>query len=216
MCNLCFSLQLSPTEWTVLKKCLPNLEKLMKKPINSCLKDMVSCIITYMATHGVAGGSSSYEEIMQTCVSKLYEHTNETLRREDIESTEILETCLNPKNANQEQSSNAANATSMDNPIAGIDFPHSSDKTSSLASSLEEMLKLNRDLNKKIDEFTSFERAIQDIKDTSIPIKGHGLIAVGKLLSSRDKETLCYKKELLSIFQVSQNVLLIKKKKNLN
>lgn len=168
---------------------------------------MVSCIITYMATHGVAGGSSSYEEIMQTCVSKLYEHTNETLRKEDIESDEIPEMDFNHENANQEQSS-SANAPFMDNPMAAMNFPQSSDKTSSLASDLEEMLKLNRDLNKKIDEFTSFERAIQDIKDTSIPIKGHGLIAVGKLLSSRDKETLCYKKELLSIFQVSQNVLL--------
>lgn len=174
----------------------------MKKPINSCLKDMVSCIITYMATHGVAGGSSSYEEIMQTCVSKLYEHTSETLRKDDFEYEDIPEANFNPENINEEQPSGAS-ATCMGNPLAGMNFPQSSDKTSSLASSLEEMLKLNRDLNKKIDEFTSFERAIQDIKDTSIPIKGHGLIAVGKLLSSRDKETLCYKKELLSIFQVS-------------
>lgn len=179
----------------------------MKKPINSCLKDMVSCIITYMATHGVAGGSSSYEEIMQTCVSKLYEHTNETLRKEDIESSEIPEMDFNHENANKELLS-SANAIFMDNPMGAMNFPQSSDKTSSLASDLEEMLKLNRDLNKKIDEFTSFERAIQDIKDTSIPIKGHGLIAVGKLLSSRDEETLCYKKELLSIFQVSRSVLL--------
>lgn len=193
--------ELSPSEWAVLNKCLPSLEKLMKKPINSCLKDMVSCIITYMATHGVAGGSNSYEEIMRTCISKLYEHTNETLKSEESigESSESAETDCSHRTTQGESSS--TNTSFMNIPLDGIPFPESSDKTSSLASDLEEMLKLNRDLNKKIDEFTSFEKAIQDIKDTSIPIKGHGLIAVGKLLSSRDKETLCYKKELLSIFQ---------------
>lgn len=155
-----------------------------------------------MATHGVAGDSSSYEEIMQTCISKLYEHTSETLRKEDstAESGNASDTCYGHVNAKEGQSS-SANASFRHSALSGMHFPEDSEDMCGLATDLEELVKLKRDFTAK--EFTSFEKAVQDIKDTSIPVKGHGLIALGKLLSSRDKETLCYRKELLSIFQVS-------------
>lgn len=191
--------ELSTDEWVILKKCLPSLEKLMKKPINSYIKDMVFCIITFMATHGVAGGDTPYEEIMQKCISKLYHQPNDAVDKEFCELGAGDSSHKNHEPGLSFFSDPSAMREFFENPSgANAD---SSDRSSDLASDLELMLKLNRDLNKKIDELTSFEKAIREIKDSSIPIKGHGLIAVQKLLSNRDKETLCYKKELLAIFQ---------------
>lgn len=180
----------------------------MTKEISPYLRDMVFCAISFLATRGIVGGFCSYEDMMQNCLSKLHD-TSDSLKKEqnknDMDNTDQCNESSKPPK--QEQSS--ASFPSIEEVLKDVGDLNSADKSSKLAADLDLMLKLNQDLNEKIDELTLFEKAIQDIKDSSIPIKGHGLIAIGKLLSNRDKEALLHKKELLAIFQVCWETIYI-------
>ena len=51
------------------------------------------------------------------------------------------------------------------------------------------------------DGGSSFHRALQDLKDPLIPVQGHGLITLTKLIEKRDPETMSNSSTLLTIFR---------------
>ena len=50
---------------------------------------------------------------------------------------------------------------------------------------------------------SSFHQALQDLKDPLVPVQGHGLIALTRLVEKKDPETLAHSSELLAIFKAS-------------
>ncbi|KAK3858629.1 hypothetical protein Pcinc_035187 [Petrolisthes cinctipes] len=48
---------------------------------------------------------------------------------------------------------------------------------------------------------SSYQEAMEDLFSPLLPVRGHALLALGKLLEKRDKETLAHSKQLFSIFQ---------------
>ncbi|XP_018322428.1 uncharacterized protein LOC108735101 isoform X2 [Agrilus planipennis] len=58
-----------------------------------------------------------------------------------------------------------------------------------------------KNLKKDAKEITNFEKALQDVFDPLLPIRGHGLLSLAKLLEQKDEETMKKKQYLLNIFQ---------------
>ena len=52
-----------------------------------------------------------------------------------------------------------------------------------------------------IDRASSFHRALQDLKDPLLPVQGHGLITLTKLIEKRNPETMSNSSILLTIFR---------------
>ena len=52
-----------------------------------------------------------------------------------------------------------------------------------------------------IDRGSSFHHALQDLKDPLLPVQGHGLITLAKLIEKRDPETMSNSSILLTIFR---------------
>lgn len=53
------------------------------------------------------------------------------------------------------------------------------------------------------DEKTDFQKAWFDASDPLVPVQGHGLLTLSKLVLAKDKETLQHKDQLLHLFQKS-------------
>ncbi|XP_044267137.1 transport and Golgi organization protein 6 homolog [Tribolium madens] len=52
------------------------------------------------------------------------------------------------------------------------------------------------------DEKTEFEEALEDVYDPLLPVRGHGLLTLSKLLEKKDKQALERKQYLLNLFQL--------------
>ena len=50
---------------------------------------------------------------------------------------------------------------------------------------------------------TSFSQVLQDLKDPLVPVRGHGLIALARLIERRDPEVLARSSELLAVLEAS-------------
>lgn len=55
---------------------------------------------------------------------------------------------------------------------------------------------------KKVEEPSNFEKAVQDICDPLLPVRGHGLLALAKLVEEKDVDVFERKQFVLNIFQV--------------
>ena len=52
------------------------------------------------------------------------------------------------------------------------------------------------------EEKLSYEAALKDIADDEVAFRGHGLIALTKLVEAKDEETISHISEVITIFQV--------------
>lgn len=55
------------------------------------------------------------------------------------------------------------------------------------------------------DRATPFQQALEDVRDRLVPIKGHGLMSLSKLIQSKDEEALSESQLLLTIFRENLN-----------
>ncbi|XP_066983576.1 transport and Golgi organization protein 6 homolog isoform X2 [Macrobrachium rosenbergii] len=83
--------------------------------------------------------------------------------------------------------------------------PHLSNQTSSKSthgkvSNPVNMVKTEDDSSHKR---SSYSEAMKDVVSHMLPIRGHGLLALSKLIEERDDETLSHKEQLLALFQHS-------------
>ncbi len=77
------------------------------------------------------------------------------------------------------------------------------DSTSeNLSVGLQESLPLQTTWTES-DSCTAFSKALDDVKDPLIPVKGHGLLALARLLQRRDPGTVANQEELLVLFRES-------------
>ncbi|EFA04066.1 transport and Golgi organization protein 6 [Tribolium castaneum] len=52
------------------------------------------------------------------------------------------------------------------------------------------------------DEKTNFEKALEDVCDPLLPVRGHGLLTLSKLIEKKDKQAVQRKQYLLNLFQL--------------
>jgi hypothetical protein len=55
---------------------------------------------------------------------------------------------------------------------------------------------------KSHDEKTEFDKALEDVYDPLLPVRGHGLLVLSKLVEKKDKQAVERKQYLLNLFQV--------------
>lgn len=60
----------------------------------------------------------------------------------------------------------------------------------------------NRNFKDDSKDFSEFEKAWHDLSDPLLPVRGHAILALSKLILARDPETIANKHKLLAIFQV--------------
>ena len=79
-------------------------------------------------------------------------------------------------------------------------------KVASKASSKEEVAEncsSHVNASSSFGDQTSFSQVLQDLKDPLVPIRGHGLIALARLIERKDPEALARSSELLAVLEAS-------------
>lgn len=71
-----------------------------------------------------------------------------------------------------------------------------------LIGGVEDAFVENKQPEEEAKELSNFEKAIQDICDPLLPVRGHGLLALARLVEEKDKDIFERKQFILNIFQV--------------
>ncbi|KAG8180903.1 hypothetical protein JTE90_020134 [Oedothorax gibbosus] len=184
--------QLTPADWASLKLCLPSLQTLQMSDVDLDLKEIIFSIIIHIATHGAAckNGIEAMKDIMTSLpdTANLANVPSEQCLMEIIERYErecslgAQSVMSKPPNMNDSRSRSSKKGASGKKNAP----KHSSKKSKESASKKRE---------------SPYEAAVKDVKSSSIPMRGHGLISLGTLLKEKDEATLQSKKDLLNIFQ---------------
>ncbi|KFM81853.1 Transmembrane and coiled-coil domain-containing protein 7, partial [Stegodyphus mimosarum] len=196
--------QLTSSHWAILKKCLPNLQKLQKSKIDIYLKQMVSSILTFIATHGAACENDACADVMKEFIANMSELSNKRAKdlkgvqtRKGTSNKKSNKTC--PSRKHISDSSNISEGAGCSRQSTGDikSEPQAVKDVDNVVSDVSNM-DLGSSVNKKD---STFQAAMHDLKDSLVPVRGHGLISLGKLLQQRDAEAVHNKEQLLKIFQ---------------
>ncbi|XP_035223273.1 transport and Golgi organization protein 6 homolog isoform X1 [Stegodyphus dumicola] len=197
--------QLTSAHWALLKRCLPNLQKLQKSNIDICLKQMVSSILTFIATHGAACENDACADVMKEFIANMSELSNQ--RAKNLKGSQARKginkksnkTCSSRKHTSD--SSNISEGAGCSRRSSDNVKPEPQKKSVKDVDNIVSGIS-NMDLGSSVSKKEStFQAAMNDLKHSLVAVRGHALISLGKLLQQRDAETLHNKEELLKMFQ---------------
>lgn len=170
--------KMSSQDWVGLKDLLPYLEEVAQCKNNEGILLLVEQLRNLVLTHGVVEDTNiACENVKIGNVVKNHERRSTTL------SVRV----------NGAKESNTDASVKVDVSSSSENFQ----ENMNAATSVSEM--------KPKTSWTrnTFEEAMEDLFSPLLPIRGHAILTLGKLIQKRDKETLSHKEHLLSIFQFS-------------
>ncbi|GBN46071.1 Transport and Golgi organization protein 6 [Araneus ventricosus] len=205
--------QLTPADWSSLKKCLPSLKKLQKSDIDSDLKEIIFSIIIHIATHGAACKNGI--EIVKDFVTNFPDHASVALKPSEQSLLDLVEkfdrecnlsaqsikskppSCI----ASSNESCSKASSSSVKRTQSEKGVPKHNTNSSKKSSDSAKISKLDESASKKKD--SPYMLAMRDARTSLVHIKGNGLISLVNLLKEKDEETLQNKKEVLKTLRKS-------------
>lgn len=212
--------KMSSEDWTGLKCLLPALEEVVKSSHDEAVLLLVEQLKNIVLTHGavtVEPGTVLEAKKLRESASSLYKRkdltTNGLLhdsKRESIKS-EVKTSDIGNSGEVKKESFLTVEKASDRNKSSEFRLKAHSDFSSKICGKSDPQVKKEQDIQKDTkheeDEVnskkseSSYQEAMEDLFSPLLPIRGHALLALGKLLDRRDKETMAHSKQLFSIFQ---------------
>ncbi|XP_071523872.1 transport and Golgi organization protein 6 homolog isoform X2 [Panulirus ornatus] len=170
--------KMSSQDWVGLKDLLPYLEEVAQSKNNEGILLLVEQLRNLVLTHGVVEDTNIACENVKI---------GNVVKNHERRSTTLIVRVNGAKESNTDASVKVDVSSSSEN----------FQENMNAATSVSEM--------KPKTSWTrnTFEEAMEDLFSPLLPIRGHAILTLGKLIQKRDKETLSHKEHLLSIFQFS-------------
>ncbi|GFY42337.1 transport and Golgi organization protein 6 homolog [Trichonephila inaurata madagascariensis] len=197
--------QLTIADWNALKQCLPSLKMLQQSDIDMDLKEIIFSIIIHIATDGAACKNGG--EVDKNMVDP--DDPNSILNNEQslLELVEQFERqCSLSSQSIRSRSplmvaSSESCSSSSSNTQSEKDVPKHSEDSSDNSSESPRTPKPGEFVSRKLE--TGYVASMRDIKANLVHIKGHGVIALLKLLKTRDEEALENRHEVMKTLRKS-------------
>lgn len=164
-------------DWRGLKDILPSLEKVAQSKSNEFVMLFVERLRNLVLTHGAEEGTKVPVE--NTNVGNFVEN------HESRSSTALNMRLNDTKESNTDACVKVEISSSSENFQENIN-----------AATFVSKIKVETSWNR-----STYEEAMEDLFSPLLPIRGHALLTLGKLIEKRDEETMSHKEHLLLIFQ---------------
>ena len=216
------ALKLTSCDWSALQSLVPLLEQMLALDLNDLVEDLVlglkQTILTFGSVETVKNeeldnwrdkfskkqSKSLIREINKCKIDDNNSSVGESnldisfkkLKRELDEDDDVVD--------HNEVSSSFPSSSSVYNPMSDPSHDVSNSKQISISSShncndLPASHYSSNDL--PASHYSSYKEAMEEIYSPLIPVRGHALLSLSKLLDSRDKEALENKNKLLKLFE---------------
>ncbi|KAK7080604.1 Transport and Golgi organization protein 6 [Halocaridina rubra] len=190
-------------DWQGLKLLLPSLENMENNISDEAVLLFVENLRNLLLTHGVVNsfpdtGRISSNNENETIQSSQDVHNKEAVNVENNPQLESQE--LHPKNKStleyscQDPMDNVSQ-TIKSNPDL------KTDKKTKLQRDIEVHTTTQSREKMQSIKTSSYQEAMEDLVSPILPTRGHGLLALGKLIEKRDPDTISHKEQLLTLFQ---------------
>lgn len=199
--------KMSSEDWTGLKCLLPALEEVVKSSSDEAVLLLVEQLKNLVLTHGAV----TVEPKTVSEAKKLRESASSLYKSKGL--TDALLYDSKPGNIQSEvkasniESSEKVKKESFATVKKVSDENITSESRLKVQSELKKEKGIQKDKNHEEDRVNSnksegsYQEAMEDLFSPLLPIRGHALLALGKLLERRDKETMAHSRQLFSIFQ---------------
>lgn len=196
-----FTFQLTLEEKQGLKVLLPLLQDLSEQHPDPSIQEMASDLRIAIATHGLILSDSlnPANQNPEKSHDKLNSNQNSPKPESGSENANGNRPAANQKarsssggNLNKSDSLDSESKKPLIEVISSVDFDEEVTKDSKIDRKLESSTE---------DKSSPYRAAIQCLLDPLLPVRGHGLIQLGKLLQSWDEEAMSNCDMLLKIFE---------------
>ncbi|GFT37705.1 transport and Golgi organization protein 6 homolog [Nephila pilipes] len=183
--------QLTYADWHALKLCLPSLKLLQESDIDMDLKEIIFSIIIHIATHGTVckddeeltrDNPPDVRAILNSSDQNLLELVEQFQRQCTLSSQSVISKSPLMMESSESCSSSSSHTHSEK------DVPKYLEDSSNNSNESSRIPKPGEFVSRKLD--SGYISSMRDIKTSLVHIKGHGIIALNKLLKARDEETL--------------------------
>ena len=216
------ALQMTDEDQKTLTGFIPLLQNVIITTNNSSIKSMASSLRVAIATYGKVWPGMDFAELYaneckkENPSEKPHQLITELSDNPHAETSSKKETAAaknskksNKKNKKKRSVNSSSSSISKDavedaispkNPLAessnGHTVPKQTDQTSSSDSSKKKI-----SVNPKISKSSELQDALKETYDSFIPVQGHGLITLTKLIENKDKETIRKQDLILQVFE---------------
>ncbi|XP_068211675.1 transport and Golgi organization protein 6 homolog isoform X2 [Palaemon carinicauda] len=175
--------KMSSEDWKGLKLLLPSLEEIKNSVSDEAVLLFVEQLRNAVVTHGV--------------ITTATIENNQTLEKDKNEQQQ---------HAPVRESSEVDKSSNSSRGVSCVSNKTSVKSTCKTENNTVNMEKLQNDSgsDKNTEEKSyksSYSAAMEDVVSHMLPIRGHGLLALSKLVEERDSETISHKEQLLALFQ---------------
>lgn len=193
--------KMSSKDWKALKSLLPSLEAVAQNMSDEGVLLCVDQLKNMILTHGVVNTPLS----TGTSPAAKKTDTEDAVPKINLESSSApfkdvnvddFKKTLNTKPGDKKQIKDA----SASNDVKVKTESHVKTRVGTDDKATSKIAK-PQTTKENFREQTSYAEAMEDLFSPLLPIRGHALLALGKLVEKNDQETLAHKEKLLSVFQ---------------
>ncbi|KAG7173508.1 Transport and Golgi organization 6-like [Homarus americanus] len=202
--------KMASEDWNGLKSLLPSLTEIVQNISDETVLLFVEQLKNLVLTHGVVNSQP------ETVASTKKANKNTSSGSVDVKNHDGVNSTPQYMKGNK-QYMKTEEEPDVDTQTDGVVKSGLQAKESKTSASI----KMEVDSNNKIEENSnapvrkaekkkltnekqssfSYKQAMEDLFSPLLPIRGHALLDLGKLIGKRDEETMTHKEHLLSIFQ---------------
>lgn len=161
-----------------------------------------------LTIHRILSQLSENKEVQQFLRNKpddIIKYINNVLTSKESDEQLVFLVLMILDNLIENSSSNALQKyKSLEESVIGIkDNKSSNEEVKSLCYKIITVLKDEKAQSSKTEVGkTEFDKALDDVSDPLLPVRGHGLLTLSKLIEKKDKQAIERKQYLLNLFQV--------------